>query len=88
MPLTRVCSAFGDESSLCAADDLFKAVGRQVVAFIDDHLPIVTDAVIYDTIADKTVNDRCVEQAGRLVSAAANSSDRLCRQFQESCEAN
>jgi hypothetical protein len=39
-----------DESSRCAADDLFKAVGRHVVAFIDDHLPIVTDAVIYISV--------------------------------------
>src|SRR5216684_5533502 len=46
-----------DESSLCAADDLFKAVSRQVVAFIDDHLPIVTNAVIDDTIADEALND-------------------------------
>ena len=76
-----------DESSLCAADDLFEAVGRQVVAFIDDHLPIVTDAVIDDTIADKTLNDSDVEQAGRLVSAAANSSDRLRREIQKGCEA-
>jgi hypothetical protein len=76
-----------DESSLCAADDLFKAVGRQVVAFIDDHLPIVTDTVIYDTVADKTLNDSYVEQSGRLISAAADSSDRLCGQFQKGCEA-
>lgn len=75
------------ELSLRPTNHLLKAVRRQVVAFIDDDLPILADAVINDPLADEALNDGHVEQPGRLVSAVANSSDRLSRQIQERREA-
>lgn len=56
---------------------------RQVVAFVDNHPPIITDAVGYDTLTNETLNHSDIEQAGRLASAAADSSDRLRGQIEE-----
>ena len=72
-----------DESSLRPTDHLFKAVRRQMVAFIDDHLPVLGDAIVHDIFADEALNDRHIEQPGRLVAAAANSADRLGREVQK-----
>jgi hypothetical protein len=54
-----------------------------VVAFIDDHLPVITNAIVYHTFAGKTLNDGHVEEASRFVSAAANSPNRLGRHVKE-----
>ena len=51
-----------DETSLRAADDLLKAVRRQMVAFVDDHLPVVANAVVHDTFANEALNDGHIEQ--------------------------
>ena len=72
-----------DESRLRPTDHLLKAVRRQMVAFIDDHLAVLGDAIVHDTLADEALNDRHVEQPGRLVAAAANAADRLGREVEK-----
>ena len=51
-----------DESRLRAADDLLEAVRRQMVAFVDDHMTVVADAIVDDTFADQALNDGNIEQ--------------------------
>src|SRR5206468_9603409 len=57
-----------------------------MVAFIDDHLPVVTNAVVDNTFANEALNDGHIEQTGRCVSATADSTNRLCRYVQEGRE--
>src|SRR5438128_7937511 len=71
------------ESRLRSTDHLLKASRRQVVAFIDDHLPVIGDAIVHDVFADEALNDRHIQQPGRLVAAAANAADRLGREVEK-----
>ena len=66
-----------DESRLGLARHLLEAVRRQVMAFVDDHVAVVGDAIIDDTLPDEALNDGDVEQPGRSASPAADSTDRL-----------
>ena len=52
-----------DKTSLRSADDLFEAARRQVVTFVDDHVPIVTDAIVHDAFADEALNDGHIDAA-------------------------
>ena len=54
-----------------------------MVAFIDDHLAVLGDAIVHDIFADEALNDRHIEQPGRLVAAAANAADRLGREVEK-----
>src|SRR5436309_2771645 len=54
-----------------------------MVAFIDDHLAVLGDAIVHDIFADEALNDRHIEQSGRLVAAAANAADRLGREVEK-----
>ncbi len=54
-----------------------------MVAFIDDHLPVLGDAIVHDIFADEALNDRHIEQPGRLVAAAADAADRLGREVEK-----
>jgi len=67
-------------------DDLLEAVRRQMVAFIDDHLPVVANAVVDNTFTNEALNDGDIEQPSRCVSATADSANRLGRYVQESRE--
>src|SRR6266545_4811458 len=58
-----------------------------MVAFIDDHLAVLGDAIVHDTFADETLNDRHVEHPGRLFSTAANTADRRRGKIEECCQA-
>ena len=64
-----------DESRLRPTDHVFKAVRRQMVAFVADHVPVLGDAVIHDALADEALNDRHVDCAGRLLATAANAAE-------------
>src|SRR5882762_1107643 len=76
-----------DETSLRASDDLLEAVRRHMVAFIDDHLPVVANAILDHTFTNEALNDGDIEQPSRCVSATADSANRLGRYVQESREA-
>ena len=54
-----------------------------MVAFIADHLAGLGHAILHDIFANKALNDRYIEQPGRLVAAAANAADRLGREVQK-----
>ena len=48
-----------------------------MVAFIHDHLTLLGDAIVHDAFPDEALNDRHIEQPGRLVAATANAANRL-----------
>ena len=54
-----------------------------MVALIDDDLSVLGDAIVHDTFADEALNDRHIEQPGRLVAAAANAANRLRREVEK-----
>lgn len=58
-----------------------------MVAFIDDYLPVLGDAIVHDIFADEALNDRHVQQPGRLFATTANAADRLRRKAEERCQA-
>src|SRR5207245_8917871 len=64
-----------DEPRFRAPDDLFKAVRRQMVALIDDHMTVITDAIVNNTLADQTLDDRNIHPARWLAASAADASD-------------
>lgn len=56
------------------------------MAFIDDHMAVLSDAVIYDAFSDETLNDADVNLSSRSISSSADSSDRFRRDIEESRE--
>ena len=58
-----------DESRLGLTRHLLEAVGRQVMAFVDDQMAVLGDAIVNDTLPDETLNDGDVEQPGRSALA-------------------
>ena len=46
-----------------------------MVTFIDDRLAVLGDAILHDIFADEALNNRHIEQPGRLVPAAANAAN-------------
>ncbi len=72
-----------DESRLGLARHLLETVRRQVMALVDDHMAVLSDAVIDDAFPDETLNDGDIEQSGRAVSPAADSTDRFRRHIEE-----
>jgi hypothetical protein len=69
------CRQSRDKFRLCATDDLFKAVSRQMVTLIDDHMAVFTDAIVNDTLADETLDDRNIQPACWLAASAADSAN-------------
>ena len=69
------CGQSRDELCFRTPDDLFKAVRRQMVALIDDHMTIVSDAIVNDTLADQTLDDRNIYPARRLAASTTDASD-------------
>src|SRR5881275_498390 len=49
-------------------------------------MPVVTNAVVHNTVANEALNDGHIEQTGRGLSATADSTNRLCRYVQEGRE--
>ena len=56
------------------------------MALINDHMAVLSDAVIYDAFPDETLNDADVNLSSRSISSSADSSDRLRRAIKESRE--
>ncbi len=61
-------------------------MSRQVMALINDHMAVLSDAVIYYAFPDETLNDADVNLSGRSISSSADSSDRFRRDIKESRE--
>ena len=77
------CRQSQDESRLCLTRHLLKAVGRQVVALVDDQMAVLSHAIVNDALPDQTLNDGDVEPAGRSALPAADSTDGLRRHTQK-----
>ena len=65
------------ESRLDVARHLLEAVRREVMALVDDQLPVVGHAIVNDALPDETLNDSDVEQPGRSASPTPDPADRL-----------
>lgn len=63
------------ESSLGLACYLLETVCRQVMTFVDDHVPVLRDSIIDDALPDETLNNCYVKHSGRLAPSSANSTD-------------
>ena len=72
-----------DESSVCLPRDGFEAVGRQVVALVDDDVSIVGDTIVHNSLLDQTLNDGDVDEPVRPGTPTADPTDRLRRQAKE-----
>ena len=68
-----------DKTRLGTTSDLLEAVGRQMMAFVDDQMTVVADAVVHDAFADEALDHRDIKAAGRLSPPAANPVDRGAR---------
>ena len=55
-----------DIPGLRPADDLLEALSGQVVAFVNDDMSIVSDDVIHDVLPYQALDDRHIQQSGRL----------------------
>src|SRR2546427_6710275 len=69
------CRQSRDESRLRATDDLFEAVGGQMVALVYDQVAIFTDAIFDDAFARETLYESDVECTARFAASATDSSD-------------
>ena len=49
------------EARLGPAGDQFEAVGREVMAFVDDQVPVVADPVVDDSLADEALDQGDIE---------------------------
>ena len=57
--------------------DLFESKGGNVVAFVDDHLAVFRNEVLYFILSIQALNDRNVDAARPFRLPAADMSDRL-----------
>jgi len=69
------------EHKLCSglACDRFKADGQQVVALINDEMPIIGDEIRDGASPDQTLPSGDIDVAGRLPPAAVDHPERLLR---------
>ncbi len=61
------------ESGFGPAWHLLETVCRQVMTFVDNHVPVLGDAGIDNTVPDQTLNDGDVEHPSRPASSTADS---------------
>jgi hypothetical protein len=69
------CRQANDESGFGLPDDLLETVSRQVMALINDHMTVLSDAVMYYAFPDETLNDADVNLSSRSITSSADSSD-------------
>ena len=72
-----------NETSLRASDDLFEAVRRYVVAFVDDDVSVISHAIVNGTFTDEALNHGDIDDAGWFVSSTNDSANRLRRLAQK-----
>ena len=58
-----------DKAGLAAARDQFEAYGRQMVAFVDDEMPIVADDIIDFALANQALDQGDVDLTFRFATA-------------------
>ena len=57
-----------DESRLGLSRNLLEAMGRQVVALVDNQVAVVGDPVVHNALLDEALDDGDIEQPGRRVA--------------------
>src|SRR5437773_5769309 len=67
--------------------DLFEREGGYMVTFIDDHLTVFRNEVLYLVLSVQALNDRDVNAACPVHFPATDMSDRLCWQIQKHAKA-
>ncbi len=77
----------GDVSRLGAAGDEFETAGGEVVAFVDDEVAVVGDAVVHGAFANEALDEGDVEGAGEFAASAAQATNGFCGQVEEGGEA-
>ncbi len=77
------CRQANDKSGFGLAYHLLETVRRQVMALINDHMAVFSDAVIHDAFSDETLNDADINLSSRAISCSSDSSDRFRRDIEE-----
>lgn len=72
-----------DEFGLCPADREFETLRREVMAFIDDDVPVVGDEVFDDAFANETLDHNDVDLSGEFFASASETSDVLFFEIEE-----
>jgi len=73
-----------NKARLSSSGDQFEADGRQVVALINDEMPVVADDVVNFTLSHQALDEGHIDDSGRPALAAANGADLGPRQIEES----
>src|SRR5208283_1007520 len=66
-----------DIPGLRPADDLLEALSGQVVAFVNNEMSIVSNDVIHDVLSYQALDDRHIQQSGRLPASTPDPTDEL-----------
>ena len=77
------CGQPGNKFRLCPTSHLLKAVGRQMVAFVNDQMAVFGYTVVNDAFAYQALNERDVNHAVGFLSSASDMTDRLRRQIEK-----
>jgi len=83
----RRCRKARDVPGLARPCNQFEADGRQVVALIEDDVPVLRDQIIHDSLAADALQQGDVNGAQRLAFARANLADARPLDVQELNEA-
>src|SRR5208282_5009789 len=73
-----------DELCLGLTRHLFKTLGGEMMAFVDNQVPVIAHQIINHAFADQALNYRHIQQAGWLLGATAHPSNGARRYSQES----
>jgi hypothetical protein len=80
------CRQAENVAGFATARDQFKAYGRQMVAFVNDEMPIIADDVIDFSLASEVLDQGDVNLTCRLATTTADPADRVTRHICERCE--
>src|SRR6185437_10296444 len=73
------CRQASDKLCRGAASDLLEAGGGKVMAFIDNHMAVLLDKIIDDSLAHQALDDGDINDSGRFLLAAADSANAFGR---------
>ena len=70
----------GDEFRFGSPCHQLEAMGGKMVAFIDDQMPITANAIIYHSLANKTLDQCHIQRSSQLFPPAAEAADGFAGQ--------
>ena len=68
---------------LCTTRYLLEAVRGEMVAFVDDNLTVVGDAIVNSPFAHEALKQRNIQHSGKFLSSTSNSTYRFLRQVEK-----